>query len=908
MGQLEFSLGCLQLVIRKSHRTQLTFPLVLQVLDSTECRSCATTTRRRDGFFRAHERRTIITVSDGIHTKVDCFILNSNIDIPAYTIIKIFNVDFDFKIERQRHRPKVFGMILDFKVVGKGNEIGFYSGKPQLLPDVGIRSARFHNPIDNLSFALWKQVKEERCCDVVFRFPGAATTSTAPVPQVMAQKNSLIANSPVFEATFEGCYAEAISRTVDIVDTEPKYFKCLLQFIFTRSVPLLSLKQAFELLYLGDKYELHELKSYCNNFILHNKRSLGGVPDVFTYLEMNEKCQSEEVTQFVWAQLRKHANVLIRLPQFQDLDFQTLEAFLCESDLNAHEWELLEAVRRWVAGNGVSVSCQQQQEGGAGECLHQLLECIRWKYTPVQECVMVQGWSEFKLSTDETFLTDILALQREDGPALSHNQVVANSVNREYSSNRLYNSHQNFVIYTQLTVDRDNNSISCLHGRKVSQLTYNQTKCHTVGPPFELSNFYIVPSYSLSSLSNNRVKLTVNLACQGKNFGEDLMMQHFYRNRPSYLRSLVRLTVFSFSPSNAARSLEKEVNFWPDRDSSSFITLVFSKEEVSHYLRQPESDPVRTMDLQLQLEPLGEEAGGEGRATPPKVMRPDRPAAPRQSRNPHNRTTYDSRIDSGTQSGGVGRMVTALRAGQGWGDVTREPGQPWPASPSPSPTVRDQDVTIEIPGSPAPWDRGAGYGDITRSPQSPNWSSHRYHAAAQLYGRASPPRSPSYSPLRHNAMAGPISRRDSAATEPWQSAEESWDGSNREVRYFSPWPAPASPPLRSRDRSRSPPYSPPHPQYSPVPSPSYSPLTSPSHSPYAPEYIPCSPHNIPSSPPRSPVDLIQILDDAEQILDDEILESLQQENVRLESDSDDDERALVAKNVTMSEESSDPPM
>jgi len=246
-------------------------------------------------------------------------------------------------------------------------------------------------------------------------------------------------------------------------------------------------------------------------------------------------------------------------------------------------------------------------------------------------------------------------------------------------------------------------------------------------------------------------------------------------------------------------------------------------------------------------------------------------------------------------------MVTALRAGQaqGWGDVTREPGQPWPASPSPSPTVRDQDVTIEIPGSPAPWDRGAGYGDITRSPQSPNWSSHRFHAAA---------RSPSYSPPRHNVMAGPISRRDSAATEPWQSAEESWDGSNREVRYFSPWPAPASPPHRNRDRSRSPP----HPPYSPVP-PSYSPLTSPSYSPRAPDYIPCSPHYIPSSPPRSPtVDLIQIMDDAEQ--DDAVVavatvESLHQENVGLESDSDcEDERAPVAKKVTMSAESPDPPM
>ena len=93
------------------------------------------------------------------------------------------------------------------------------------------------------------KVKEERFCDVTFTFPDSPAGQSQ---VVKAQKNALIANSPVFEvhtftclechcntfclcqAQFEGGFSDASSEFVPIEDTEPKYMRGLLQFIFTR--------------------------------------------------------------------------------------------------------------------------------------------------------------------------------------------------------------------------------------------------------------------------------------------------------------------------------------------------------------------------------------------------------------------------------------------------------------------------------------------------------------------------------------------------------------------------------------------------------------------------------------------------------------------------------------------------
>ena len=85
-GFFEFSLGCLGHVVRGSQRDNLVFPLILQVLDSTDCRSRVNKNGRNKAH---HELRKIISVSDGFYSKVDCFLLATNYSFEPYTVIKV---------------------------------------------------------------------------------------------------------------------------------------------------------------------------------------------------------------------------------------------------------------------------------------------------------------------------------------------------------------------------------------------------------------------------------------------------------------------------------------------------------------------------------------------------------------------------------------------------------------------------------------------------------------------------------------------------------------------------------------------------------------------------------------------------------------------------------------------------
>ena len=47
---------------------------------------------------------------------------------------------------------------------------------------------------------------------------------------------------------------------------------------------------------------------------------------------------------------------------FAKVDFATLENFLAESELNCHEWELAQALRRWVIANEAEVKCHEEED------------------------------------------------------------------------------------------------------------------------------------------------------------------------------------------------------------------------------------------------------------------------------------------------------------------------------------------------------------------------------------------------------------------------------------------------------------------------------------------------------------------------------------------------------------------
>ena len=100
----------------------------------------------------------------------------------------------------------------------------------------------------------------------------------------------------------------------------------------------MSLRQAFEMLYLARKYLIEDLENYTKNFILNNKQTVAGATDVFLYLEMNVKvvyttsvvcrqdllnpqAMDDDIRQFAWAQLKSKANIFIRQPRFLEVSF-----------------------------------------------------------------------------------------------------------------------------------------------------------------------------------------------------------------------------------------------------------------------------------------------------------------------------------------------------------------------------------------------------------------------------------------------------------------------------------------------------------------------------------------------------------------------------------------------------------
>ncbi|XP_023329971.1 uncharacterized protein LOC111702495 [Eurytemora carolleeae] len=330
-GEVELSLGCLKLVLNSRERDDLEFPLVLQVLDSS-------TIRYLDKPTGPLVSGQIISVSDGFYKRTDCFVVLSDSRIPTFSLILIKNIDFHIKYQRNRDRVPItiLGQILEYQILVNGTSIGLFSGTPISLDQFKRGSVEMRNP---LAGKLWAQVKEGKCCDVTFRFP-----SLPGEPTVEAQMNALVAQSDVFEVLFQSAFLEK-TGVVKIYDSEPKYIKSLIQFVFTQFIPLLSLKQAFEVLYLANKYLIKDLDKFCRNFIINNKAKKTLPKDVFKYMELNQKCCDDQIHDFIIQEFANHTNILIRQPKFLTLSLENVEMFFSLLNLNAQDWELLHALR-----------------------------------------------------------------------------------------------------------------------------------------------------------------------------------------------------------------------------------------------------------------------------------------------------------------------------------------------------------------------------------------------------------------------------------------------------------------------------------------------------------------------------------------------------------------------------------
>ena len=434
------------------------------------------------------------------------------------------------------------------------------------------------------------------------------------------------------------------------------------------------------------------------------------------------------------------------------MDFATLETFLAEKELNCHEWELAQALRRWVIANEAEVKCHEEDDD-VDTCAHQLLEALRWDSVSLKEAVMIAGWNEFKISQrDPSFLPDLLLKPR---PSQSYARAATEVLNQQYSQNRLHNTRDDFVIYTNLGVNLTTLVANCMHGKKLCKDSERDTHCQTAGLPFELSHYMIVPSYGLRpSRCKRQVEVLVNLACSGKSFEADggfAGHSRFFTN----LKAQVTLTAFSFSPTVAARSVTQVVDFLSDSDSCHLLSLTFPRQELSSAFTHDVEDLGSCMDLQVSIvSDLSHLTAGERKSAKPSLMkhtaRNRRAAALPYNRWDQAEGDWESREFHRINS--VGRTMQRLRCREGgrdvrwqdgWGNVARSPqwGSPernalgnveeeWAevqqwgegnnSRAQEQQNPRREDLSIEVM-SPEYLEQGEAFGDITRSPQSPEW-------------------------------------------------------------------------------------------------------------------------------------------------------------------------------------------
>ena len=101
---------------------------------------------------------------------------------------------------------------------------------------------------------------------------------------IPAHKAILAIRSPVLAAMFERDTMEALESRVEITDIEANVFEQMLNFIYTGAVPSLNQQTAEELLVAADKYQLDELKLFCESYLC-TQLSVASAPNLFLLAE-----------------------------------------------------------------------------------------------------------------------------------------------------------------------------------------------------------------------------------------------------------------------------------------------------------------------------------------------------------------------------------------------------------------------------------------------------------------------------------------------------------------------------------------------------------------------------------------------------------------------------------------------
>lgn len=158
--------------------------------------------------------------------------------------------------------------------------------------------------------------------------------------KIKAHKLILGISSPVFEAMFYGPLSS--DEDILITDIQPDIFQLILNYIYTDTVEICAVDQAFELLYASRKYMLEHLTDMCIEYILANI-SVDNVVEVLNYPDY---MQDKQLITFSLKLFCQHANYLLQEKK-NLITYPCLKAFLENDQMNISEKDLIKHVFDW---------------------------------------------------------------------------------------------------------------------------------------------------------------------------------------------------------------------------------------------------------------------------------------------------------------------------------------------------------------------------------------------------------------------------------------------------------------------------------------------------------------------------------------------------------------------------------
>lgn len=155
-----------------------------------------------------------------------------------------------------------------------------------------------------------------------------------------AHKLILGISSPVFEAMLYGPLST--NDDIAITDIQPDIFQLILNYIYTDTVEITTIDQAFELLYASRKYILDHLSETCIAYIQSNI----SVDNVIEVLNYPEYMQDKQLTEFALKLFCEHANYLLQEKK-NIITYSCMKATLESDQMNISEKDLIKHVFEW---------------------------------------------------------------------------------------------------------------------------------------------------------------------------------------------------------------------------------------------------------------------------------------------------------------------------------------------------------------------------------------------------------------------------------------------------------------------------------------------------------------------------------------------------------------------------------